>query len=123
VEIWRRAHAEYVTEQRAEDWQLAYHVRPVVVDLGGRRHTISAHEAQLLLAELGRLPSNRHGAADDTAASIMHAMAGGGAAALGDGERRVVLRALEGIRARHGSSPGLAALRRLLLDTLRQPVV
>jgi hypothetical protein len=112
-----------VTEQRTDDWQLAYHVRPVVVDVGDRRHTISAHEAQLVLVELGRLPSNRHGAAEDTAASIMHAMAGGGAVVLDESGRRVVLRAVEGIRTRHGSSAGLATLRRLLLHTIRQPVV
>ena len=108
--------------QRAYDWQLAYHVRPVVVDLGDRRHTISAHEAQLVLVELGRLPGNRHRSAGETATSFMNTLAGGGALALGDNERRSVLRAIEGIRARHGLSAGLAELRRLLLHA-PEPVV
>jgi hypothetical protein len=104
-----------VPAQRAHDWQLAYHVRPVVVDLGDRRHAISAHEAQLVIVELGRLPGNRHRAAEEAAASFMETLACGGAVELGANERRSVLRAVEGIRARHGLSAGLAELRRLLL--------
>jgi hypothetical protein len=106
-----------VPARRADDWQLAYHVRPVVVDLGDRRHTISAHEAQLVLVELGRLPGDRYRSAEETAASLMHTLAAGGALALGDNERRSVLRAVEGIRARRGLGVGLAELRRLLLGT------
>jgi hypothetical protein len=105
-----------VAAQRSRDWQLAYHVRPVLVELGGRRHPISAHEAQLVLVELGRLPGTRHRAAEETAASFMHGLAGGGAIALDEAGRRSALRAVEGIRARHGLSSGLATLRRLLLD-------
>ena len=52
----------------------------------------------------------------------MHTLAGGGALALGDNERRSVLRAVEGIRARHGLSAGLAELHRLLLHA-PEPVV
>jgi hypothetical protein len=106
-----------VSSQRLDDWNAAYQVRPVVIDLGDRRQTISPHEAQLLLGELGRLPRARHRAAEETALDIVHGLAVGCAVTLGDEGRRCVLRAVEGVRARRGLPSGLAQLRELLLHS------
>ena len=105
-----------VSQQRREDWGVAFQVRPVVVDLGGRRHTISPHEAHLLLGELGRLPKARHQAAEDTAVGLVSALAGGVAFAPCDEDRRCLLRAVEGVRARRALPTGLVRLRNLLLQ-------
>ena len=104
-----------VSLQRRDDWSFAFQVRPVVVDLGERRHTISPHEAQLVLGELGRLPKARHRAAEETAIGLVSALAGGVAFAPGDDERRCLLRAVEGVRARRTLSTGLVRLRELLV--------
>ena len=104
-----------VSPQRLGDWNFAYHVRPVVFELGERRQAISPLEAQLLLGELGRLPKARHQAAEETAADIVHGLAAGCAVALHQEGRRCVLRAIEGVRARRGLTGGLAPLRELLL--------
>jgi hypothetical protein len=101
--------------QRLNDWSFAYYVRPVVLELGGRRQTITPHDAQLLLGELGRLPKARHRAAEDTAADLVHGLAAGCAVTLGADGRRCVLRAVEGIRARRPLTSGLAQLRELLM--------
>ncbi len=107
---------------RRDDWSYAYHVRPLVVDLGDRRHTISALEVQLLLGELGRLPKARHRAAEEAACGLVHALASGCAIGLGEDEKRVVLRAIEGVRAGRGLTGGLARLRELLLRSA-EPVI
>jgi hypothetical protein len=107
-----------LSSQRLNDWSFAYHVRPVVIDLGEQRQPISPLEAQLLLGELGRLPKARHQAAAD----IVHGLAAGCAVALGDEGRRCVLRAVEGVRASRGLTSGLSQLRTQLLRTA-DPVV
>jgi hypothetical protein len=104
-----------VSPQRRDDWSFAYHVRPVVVEIDGSRLTISPHETQLLLAELGRLPRARHRAAEETATELVHGLAAGCATVLDDDGRRCVLRAVEGLRARSPLPSGLAKLRNLLL--------
>jgi hypothetical protein len=111
-----------VSAHRRDDWNYAYHVRPFVVELGDRRQTISALEAQLLLGELARLPKARHQAAEDTACGIVHGLASGCALGLDEDERRVVLRAIEGVRARRSLPSGLTSLRGLLLRA-DQPVI
>ena len=112
-----RAHCESVpaSPQRNDDWSFAYHVRPVVIELGTQRQTISPVEAQLLLGELGRLPRARHRAAEETAGDIVHGLAAGCAILLDDEGRRTVLRAIESARASRALSNGLAQLRELLL--------
>lgn len=111
-----------VSPQRRDDWELAFQVRPVVVELDGRRLTISPQDAHFLLAELGRLPRARHQAAEETAAELMHGLAAGCAVSLDDDARRCVLRAIEGIRMRGKLSAGLAELRLSLLHSA-EPVV
>ena len=101
--------------QRLNDWSFAYQVRPLVIEIGAQRQTISAVEAQLLLGELGRLPRARHQAAEDTAADLVHGLAAGSAVALGEDGRRCVLRAIEGVRASRGLTAGLGRLRELLV--------
>jgi len=101
--------------QRLDDWSFAYQVRPVVIDLGTRRQTVSALDVQLLLGELGRLPRARHQAAEETAVDIVHGLASGRAIALEADGRRCMLRAIEGIRARRSLPAGLARLRELLV--------
>jgi hypothetical protein len=108
--------------QRTEDWAFAYQVRPLVLDLGSRRAPISLHEMQLLLAELGRLPGARYGAAEEMAVELIHGSAGGCVVSLDVERRRCVLRALEGARARGPLPGGLAKLRSLLVHVL-EPVV
>ena len=104
-----------VSRQRLDDWSFAYHVRPVVIDLGERRQTVSPYEAQVLLGELGRLPRARHQAAEQTAAHIVHGLAAGCAIELDEDGRRSVLRATTGIRARGGLTGGLAQLHEQLV--------
>jgi hypothetical protein len=111
-----------VSPQRLNDRDFAYHVRPVVVELDGCRQTISPHDTQLLLGELGRLPRARHRAAEETAANLVHGLAAGCATVLDDDGRLCVLRAIEGIRASGPLPSGLAKLRGLLLHA-REPVV
>jgi hypothetical protein len=111
-----------VTPQRLNDWSFAYQVRPVVIDLGTQRQTISPMEAALLLGELGRLPRARHGAAEETALDVVHGLAAGCAVALNDDGRRCVLRAIEGVRAKRALPSGLARLRELILRS-PDPVV
>jgi hypothetical protein len=112
-----RDHCETVgvSLQRLDDWSFAFHVRPVVLELEGRRLTITPHDAQLLLGELGRLPRARHRAAEDTAAELVHGLAANCAVVLEDDARRCVLRAVEGLRARGPLTPGVAKLRLALL--------
>jgi len=105
-----------VSPQRLDDWGFAYQVRPVVIDLGTRRQTVSALDVQLLLGELGRLPRARHQAAEETAVDIVHGLAAGCAIALEADGRRCMLRAIEGIRARRSLPVGLARLRELLVQ-------
>lgn len=104
-----------VSPQRLTDWDFAYQVRPVVLELGERRETITRYDAQLLLGELGRLPKARHQAAEEAAMDIVHGLAAACAVELGDDGRRCVLRAIEGVRARRGLTSGLAQLRELLM--------
>jgi len=104
-----------ISPQRRDDWSFAYHVRPVVLEIGGRRLTISPHETQLLIGELGRLPRARHRAAEQTAVELMHGLAAGAAVVLDDDGRRCTLRAVEGVRDRRGLTSGLARLREQLL--------
>jgi hypothetical protein len=104
-----------VSPQRLNDWGFAYHMRPVVIELGAQRRTIALFEAQLLLGELGRLPRARHEAAEETAVDVVHGLANGKAVALDDDGRRCLLRAIEGVRARRGLTTGLKHLRELLL--------
>ncbi len=104
-----------VQAHRRDDWDFAYGVRPVVIDLGDRRHTISPLEAQLLLGELGRLPKARHLAAKETAFALVTALASGCAIGFGEDERRTAVRAIEGVRVRRGLTSGLGRLRELLL--------
>jgi hypothetical protein len=120
----KRDHREYmgISPQRRDDWEFAFQVRPVVVELDGRRLTISPQEAHFLLAELGRLPRARHQAAEETAAELMHGLAAGCAVSLDDDGRRCVLRAIEGVRVRGKLSAGLAELRLSLLHSA-EPVV
>jgi hypothetical protein len=101
--------------QRHQDWSFAFHVRPVVLEIEGRRLTITLHEAQLLLGELGRLPRVRHRAAEDTAAELMHGLAAGSGVVLDEEARRCMLRAVEGLRARGPLTAGVAKLRLALL--------
>jgi hypothetical protein len=117
-------HSESVTASahRRDDWNYAYHVRPVVINLGDRRQTISPLEAQLLLGELGHLPRARHRAAEKTATDVVHGLAAGCAIPLDEDGRRTVLRAIEGVRARRGLSGGLGRLRELLVRS-PEPVV
>jgi hypothetical protein len=103
--------------QRQGDWNFAYTVRPVVIELDDRRHSISALEAQLLLGELGRLPRARYEAAEEIACGLVHGLAGGCAVSRDGAERGALLRAIEGVRARRGLPSGLAQLRTLLLRT------
>lgn len=103
-----------VRAQRIDDWAFAFQTRPFVVELGSRRHTISPLEAQLLLGELARLPEGRHQAAAQTAESVRRSLSRGQAIAFDEAEQRVVLRAIEGVRARRRLSTGLARLRNLL---------
>ena len=111
-----------VSPQRRDDWGFAFHVRPVVVEVAGRRQPISPHETHLLLGELGRLPRTRHRAADEIAGAIVHGLAAGCVLPLDEAGRRCVLRALEGVRAAGGLPSGLARLRELLLHS-PEPVV
>jgi len=111
-----------ISPQRRDDWEFAFQVRPVVVELAGRRLTISPQEAHSLLAALGRLPRARHHAAEETAAELMHGLAAGSAVSLDDDARRCVLRAIEGVRMRGKLSAGLAELRLSLLHSA-EPVV
>lgn len=115
----RSGHSEYVQRnaQRLDDWGLSYHVRPVVIAVGGRRVLVDPQEAQLLLVELGRLPASRHRAAEETATDIVGALAAGYVVELGDEHRRCLLRAIEGVRAARPVPRGLAGLRDLLLHT------
>jgi hypothetical protein len=108
--------------QRLEDLNLAYQVRPIVIEVDGRRMTISSHEAQLLLGALGRLPSARHGAAEQTAGELVHGLAAACVVPLDDDGRRCVLRAIEGTRAQRPLPSGLTALRRQLLHA-RAPIL
>jgi len=101
--------------QRRDDWSFAFHVRPVVVEIDGRRLTISAHEAQLLLGELGRLPQARYGSAEETATIVVHGLAANCAVVLEEEGRRCILRAVEGLRARGPLTTGVAKLRLALL--------
>src|SRR5690349_5480826 len=112
-----RDHAETVpvSPQRLSDWGFAYHVRPVLLEVGDQRQAITPYDAQLLLGELGRLPRARHQAAEDTAADIVHGLAAACAVTLRDESRRCVLRAVEGVRARRTLTTGLAQLRELLV--------
>jgi hypothetical protein len=103
------------TPQRLEDLNLAYQVRPLVVEIDGCRLTISSHEAQLLLGALGRLPSARYGGAEQTATELVHGLAAACVVSLDDDRRRCVLRAIEGIRAQRQLPSGLTLLRRQLL--------
>ncbi len=120
-----RAHAETVTAsaQRMDDWNFAYHVRPVVIDLGEQRQTISPLDAQLLLGELARLPTARHRTAAATAESIICGLTRACAVSLDEDDQRTVLRAVEGVRARRRLSCGLGSLRALLVHLLAEPVV
>jgi hypothetical protein len=111
-----------VSPQRRDDWEFAFQVRPVVVELDGRRLTISPQAAHLLLAELGRLPRMRHQAAEDTAAELMHGLAAGCAVSLDEDAQRCVLRAIEGVRVRGKLHAGLAALRLSLLHSAERVV-
>jgi len=111
-----------VSLQRLDDWGAAYQVRPVVIDLGSRRQTISPVEAQLLLGELGRLPRARHQAAEQTAVELMHGLAAGCAFSPDDEGRRCLLRAVEGVRARRGLPHGLVQLRELLVRSARSVI-
>jgi hypothetical protein len=104
-----------VSLQRLNDWGAAYQVRPVVIELGSRRQTISPVDVQLLLGELGRLPRARHQAAEQTAVQLMHCLAAGCAFSADDDGRRCLLRAVEGVRARRGLPRGLVQLRELLV--------
>ena len=108
--------------QRLDDLNFAYQVRPVVIELAGRRQAVSSLDVQLLLGELGRLPRARHQAAENTAVDIVHALAAGYVIALEADGRRCVLRAIEGIRARRALPSGLARLREMLVRST-DPVV
>jgi len=101
--------------QRRDDWNFAFHVRPVAVVIAGRRLTVTAHEAQLLMGELGRLPRARHRAAEETATALMHGLASNSAVVLDEDSRRCMLRAVEGLRARGPLPAGVAKLRLALL--------
>jgi len=111
-----------ISPQRREDWEFAFQVRPILVQLDGRRLTISPHEAHVLLGELGRLPRSRHQAAEDIAAAITHGLAAGCAISLDDDGQRSVLRALEGLRLAGRLPTGLAKLRISILHSA-EPVV
>jgi hypothetical protein len=102
--------------QRRGDWNFAYQVRPVVVEVDGRRLAISPHETQLLLGELGRLPRSRYPAAEAMASALVDDRAAGRAIALDEGRRRCLVRAVEGVRVRTGLPSGLVKLRDLLLQ-------
>jgi hypothetical protein len=102
------------TPQRLEDLSYAYQARPIVMEIDGRRMTISSHEAQQLLGALSRLPQDRHAAAEHTATELVHGLASACVVSLDDAGRRCVLRAIEGIRVRHQLPSGLAQLRQLL---------
>ncbi len=102
-------------QQRLEDWGVSYHVRPLVVELEGRRQPISPADAQLLLTELGKLPRARHRAAEETAVAIVRGLASACIVVLDDDGRRSLLRAIEGVRTTRRLSNGLAQLRELLL--------
>jgi hypothetical protein len=101
--------------QRNDDWSFPFHVRPVAVEVDARRLTITAHEAQLLMGELGRLPGARHRAAEETAAAVMHGLAANHAIVLDEDGRRCMLRAVEGLRAGGPLTTGVAKLRVALL--------
>jgi hypothetical protein len=101
--------------QRVGDWDRAFHARPFLLEAAGRRCPISPLEAQLLLAELKRLPHDRHPAAEATALRVNLGLARGGVLVVDDEEARALLRAIEGIHARRGHLPGLTGLQALLL--------
>jgi len=105
------------SSQRLADWGASFHVRPLVVELNGRRQPIAPVEAQLLLAELGRLPKARHQAAEETAVAVVRGLAAACIVELDDDRRRTLLRAIEGIRAARRLPPGLARLRNMLLHS------
>ena len=111
-----------ISPQRRDDWDFAFQVRPVLVELDGRRVTITPHEAQVLLTQLGRLPRSRHQAAEDTAAEIVNGLASGSVISLGGDSRPCVLRAIEGLRLGGGLPTGLAKLRISLVHSA-EPVV
>jgi hypothetical protein len=104
-----------VSPQRRDDWGFAYHVRPVLLELEGRRVAISPHETQLLLGELGRLPRARHQGAETVAGDLVHGLAAGCAVALDEEGRRCVLRSIEGLCVGRGLTSGLTKLRAELL--------
>ena len=93
-----------------------------MVQVEDRRLPISPYETQLLLGELGRLPTTRHRAAEQTAIELVQGLIAGSATALDDEGQRCMLRAVEGIRARGPLPGGLAKLRGLLVHAL-EPVV
>lgn len=104
-------------ERRAGDALDAFQVRAVIVAVAGRRHALTATEAQFLLRELARLPSDRWPAAGSATAIMSAALSVGWPVAFADDEERALLRAVEGVRARRALSPGLATLRNTLAET------
>jgi hypothetical protein len=108
--------------QRLDEWTSAFSARPIVLALAGHRVAVDPEEAQLLLLDLGRLPTARQAAAEETAAAIVGALAASGAVELEDEHRRCLLRAVEGVRSRQALPWGLQRLRDLLLHA-PEPVV
>jgi hypothetical protein len=105
----------YLNERRAEDTLHTFQARSVLLAIGGRRHVLSPTDAQFLLTELAGLPATRWPAAESARAIISGALANGRPAAFSEKEERVLVRAVEGIRARRKLSPGLSAIRDALL--------
>ena len=107
----------HLPERRAGDNLDAFQVRAVIVAVAGRRHPLTATEAQFLLRELARLPADRWPAAGAATTILSAALSVGWPVAFAEDEQRALLRAVEGVRARKSLSPGLGALRSTLLHT------
>jgi hypothetical protein len=101
--------------RRAEDTLHTFQARSVIVAVCGRRHALSPTDAQFLLTELAGLPATRWPAAEPTRAAISDALANGRPTEFTESEERVLVRAVEGIRARRALSPGLSAVRDALV--------
>jgi hypothetical protein len=106
----------HLPERRAGDNLDAFQVRAVIVAVAGRRHPLTATEAQFLLRELSRLPADRWPAAGSATTILSAALSVGWPVAFAEDEQRALLRAVEGVRARKSLSPGLATLRGTLLN-------
>ena len=101
--------------RRLEDSLRAFPWRPFILVLGTDRYVLPAMDTHSLLIALRTLPAGRYQSAGRIAETVARGLAKGWPASFSEQDEPILLRAIEGVRARRPLPTGLRSLREALL--------